>query len=108
MDHNRNYRRLKLESEGPKLWRITCFVVDKDYRRRGVATAALNGAIDAIRKQGGGVVEAFPVSRTDQGPGYMYTGRVSTFKKAGFRIVGTLATGRTGTVAMRRTVDSSL
>ncbi len=104
MDHNRNYRRLGLGTKAQKLWRITCFVVDKEYRRQGVATAALNGAIDSIRKRGGGVVEAFPVRSTDQGPGYMCTGRVSTFEKAGFKIVGPLATGRTATVAMRRTV----
>jgi hypothetical protein len=41
-------------------YRITCFFVDKDYRRTGVAGVALRGALDLIAKAGGGVVEAYP------------------------------------------------
>jgi GNAT superfamily N-acetyltransferase len=70
------------------LWRMTCFVVDKNYRRRGVASAALKAALECIRSKGGGLVEAIPVSKTDQGPGYMYTGTVSMFERAGLKIVG--------------------
>src|SRR5262245_32709184 len=39
-------------------YRITCFFVDKKYRRHGVATAALGGALELIADAGGGVVEA--------------------------------------------------
>jgi GNAT superfamily N-acetyltransferase len=42
------------------LWRITCFFVDAQFRRRGVARAALDGALEAIARHGGGVVEALP------------------------------------------------
>src|SRR5688572_657091 len=38
-------------------WRITCFVVAKKWRRRGVATTALRAALAAIRRRGGGIVE---------------------------------------------------
>jgi GNAT superfamily N-acetyltransferase len=44
-----------------KLWRITCFVVDRKHRRRGAASAALRAALEAIRKKGGGLVEAYPI-----------------------------------------------
>jgi len=44
------------------LWRVTCFVVDPRYRRQGVAGLALRAALDAIRRQGGGIVEAYPVA----------------------------------------------
>jgi len=47
------------EAEEP-VWRITCFVVDKRYRRKGVAGIALHAALDSIRRHGGGLVEAFP------------------------------------------------
>jgi ribosomal protein S18 acetylase RimI-like enzyme len=103
VDHSRNYRNFEAAGDG-SFWRITCFVVDKNYRRRGVASAGLKAALEAIGKKGGGVVEAYPVSRTDQGPGYMYTGRVSMFAKAGFKMVTRLGTGRTSTVVMRRTI----
>ena len=104
IDNSPKYRRLALEDETDRLWRITCFVVDKQYRRRGVAGAALKGALEAIRKRGGGLVEAYPVSETDQGSDYMYSGTVTMFEKAGFKTIVPLATGRTATVVMRRTI----
>ncbi len=104
VDNTRNYRNLTRQGGTQGLWRITCFVVDKKYRKRGVASAALRAALDAIRTKGGGLVEAYPVSKTDQGPGYMYTGRVSMFEKAGFKVVAPFGTGRTATVVMRRTI----
>ena len=86
------------------MWRITCFVVDKQHRRRGAASVALKAALEAIRKKGGGLVEAYPVSETDQGSNYMYCGTVGMFEKAGFKTIASLATGRTPTVVMRRTI----
>ena len=44
-----------------RVWRITCFVVDKRHRRKGVAGVALHATLESIRRQGGGLVEAFPV-----------------------------------------------
>src|SRR5215510_1365310 len=41
----------------PPDWRITCFFVDKACRGRGVATAALKGALHEIARRGGGTVE---------------------------------------------------
>ena len=64
----------------------------------------MNAALDAIRKKGGGLVEAFPVSKTDQGSNYVYCGTVSMFAKAGFKTIAPLATGRIATVVMRRTI----
>jgi len=103
MDHNRNYRRIASEND-PSLWRITCFVVDNNYRQRGVATAALKVVLESIKDRGGGIVEAYPLVKTDQGPGYMYPGRISMFEKAGFRKVAPLGSGRTQTVLMRKRV----
>ena len=41
-------------------YRITCFFVDRRYRRSGVAAVALRGALDLIAQAGGGIVEAYP------------------------------------------------
>jgi len=99
------YRRLNLEDvPDGKLWRITCFVVDENHRRRGVASGALEAALDAIRRKGGGLVEAYPVSKSDQGSNYLYSGTVTMFEKAGFKVVAPLGGGRTSTVVMRRTI----
>lgn len=48
-------------SPADRVWRITCFCTRKDFARRGIAGVALRAALAAIRKRGGGVVEAFPV-----------------------------------------------
>lgn len=104
LDHSRAYRGITAKAGDRSFWRITCFVVDKNYRKQGVATAALNAVLASIRRNGGGLVEAYPVSKTDQGPGYMHSGTVSMFEKAGFKGVATLGTGRTKSVVMRRTV----
>lgn len=49
-------------------WRVTCFVVDRRYRRRGIAGLALRAALDSIRRKGGGVVEANPIAAWTHGP----------------------------------------
>jgi len=58
IDAKRNYRGLNPPSDDTKLWRITCFVVDRKYRGWGVAGVALKAALKAIRTRGGGLVEA--------------------------------------------------
>src|SRR5690348_1939288 len=92
LDHTQNYRRLALEDSKDSLWRITCFVVDKQYRQRGVASFALRAALEAIKKKGGGLVEAYPVSKTDQGSNYIYCGTVTMFERVGFKTIAHLAT----------------
>ncbi len=104
IDNSPKYRKLALEDGTDKLWRITCFVVDKKYRRRGVASAALKAALEAIRNKGGSLLEAYPVSKTDQGSNYLYSGTVTMFEKAGFEMVAPFGNGRTTTVVMRRTI----
>jgi hypothetical protein len=41
-------------------WRITCYVTNNDLgqRRKGVATAAFQAALESIARKGGGLVEA--------------------------------------------------
>ena len=107
VDNTQKYRKLALDNSKDKLWRITCFVVKKNYRRRGVASLALKAALEAIRKKGGGLIEAYPVSKTDQGSNYFYPGKVTMFEKPGFKLVGPLSNGRTATVVMQRTIRTA-
>lgn len=81
------------------MWRITCFAVDSKHRRRGVASVALKAALEAIRKEGGGLVEAYPIIRW--GAYQEYHGTVSTFERQGFKIVAPLGKSN---VVMRRTI----
>lgn len=85
-DRSPNYRKFAPNADPERMWRITCFVVDRKHRRRGVASAALKAALEAIRKRGGGLVEAYPITRL--GAYREYLGTVSMFRREGFRIVG--------------------
>ncbi len=98
LDSGRGYRRLAPEDDMKRLWRITCFVVDKKYRKRGVASAALKAALEAIRNKGGGLVEAYPIIHW--GAYAEYLGTVSMFQKQGFKIVAPF--GRSNVVMRRK------
>ena len=107
IDNSRKYRGLAPERTTDRLWRITCFAVLKKYRRLGVATAALKAALEAIRKKGGGLVEAYPISRWES---YAFGnesthGTMSMFEKEGFKAVAPFRSTRYSShVLMRRAV----
>ena len=115
IDNSHNYRRLAPEQGSINLWRITCFVVDRKHRRRGVAAVALQAALESIEKKGGGLVEAYPlihwdklrrseIQRRGHAPsfGNMSThGTASMFAKQGFETVAPFGSSN---VLMRRIV----
>ncbi|MFP3915094.1 MAG: GNAT family N-acetyltransferase [Actinomycetota bacterium] len=68
-------------------WAVTCFVVAVGHRRRGVATALLDAAIDYARLASAEVLEAYPVDGHRSGSGDYYTGTWSMFRARGFREV---------------------
>lgn len=73
----------------PKLpdWRITCFFSGKGYRGKGVASAALRGAVEQIRKLGGGRIEGYPEDTEGRkaAPAFLFNGALSTFERHGFK-----------------------
>ncbi|MFP3883760.1 MAG: GNAT family N-acetyltransferase [Actinomycetota bacterium] len=81
--HRKEYEAGMVE---PADYRLTCFFVDRDYRRHGVAETALRGALDLIAQAGGGVVEAFPYDTHGEkaNASFLYNGTRSLFEQAGF------------------------
>ena len=68
-------------------WRIGCIFTGKGHRSRGVARAAVSGALDAVRAAGGGLVEAYPEQvegRPEQRGAYFHTGPETLFEEFGF------------------------
>jgi hypothetical protein len=65
-------------------WRIACCYTGSGRRRRGVATAALAGALDLIAGLGGGTVEGYPESAGSVPAGFLFNGALSTYEKLGF------------------------
>ena len=71
------------------VWSIGCFRIRPGYRRRGIASALLDGVIEAARRAGAPGVEAYPIDpegrRVEVGAGFV--GIASMFDAAGFRRV---------------------
>jgi hypothetical protein len=84
-------------------WRIPCFFVDRDQRKRGVAKAALAGALHIIAAKGGGTVDGYPtdVHGKPYGSSFLWGGTESMFAEARFRQVGHLGTSK---LVMRKMV----
>lgn len=68
-------------------WRITCFFSGKGYRGKGVASAALKGAVEQIEKLGGGRIEGYPedIEGRKASPAFLFNGSLSTFERHGFK-----------------------
>lgn len=101
LDASKTYQKVSLDDEGKKLWRITCFFVDRNNRRRGVGGFGLNAALESIKKKGGGIVEAYPSTNPSKGASLMWSGTVSMFTAAGFGVVSQLGKS---SVVMRKSV----
>jgi len=70
------------------VWSVTCFFVAKNSRRKGITIELLKAAIEHVRKQGGKIVEGYPVETQQDMPApFIYTGTASAFEQAGFREV---------------------
>ena len=103
MKHRKDY-----ESAGdpPPDYRLTCIFIDRDYRRKGLTSIALHGALDLIAQASGGVVEGYPQDLSDGrrvGNSFLYNSTRALYERAGFSYVR--PKGKNHTV-MRRTVDA--
>jgi len=77
--------RLKRIDELP-VWSLSCFYVRKSYRKHGVTSALIAASLEAAKRAGATALEAYPVD-ANLTPSTSHTGYVSTFERAGFRIV---------------------
>ncbi|MGZ5374660.1 MAG: hypothetical protein ACXWDK_10375 [Aeromicrobium sp.] len=66
--------------------RITCFFVDTSYRHKGVAAAALKGALREIARLGGGTVQSSPedVEGRKVSNSFLYNATVAMFEQQCF------------------------
>jgi len=93
--------------EAPPDWRITCFFVDRDHRREGVAKAALEGALRIIAVRGGGTVDGYPIGTRGKpySSSFLWGGTQAMFAELGFRPLGALGTSKW---MMRKLVPSRI
>jgi GNAT superfamily N-acetyltransferase len=93
------------------VWSVICFVVRAGYRRKGVAAAMLDGAVEYARSQGAQVVEGYPLD-TDGAKlsaTFAYVGTVAMFERAGFSRVMPTTSSHSGVLrwVMRREVGEA-
>jgi hypothetical protein len=85
------YHRKQYEAEHDELpdYRITCFFVDRRYRRKGVSSLALLGALRLTGEAGGGVVEAYlhDIAGAKTSASFLYNGTRRQFERTGFDYV---------------------
>ena len=104
------YHRKERDASGidPAAYRITCFFVDRDHRRSGVAEEALRGALDLIAAAGGGVVESYPnvlVPGKKTSSSFLHNGTPPMFEKAGFTFERHIGKSKT---VMKKTIAAAV
>ncbi len=68
------------------VWSLSCFYIRRGYRRKGVTAALIAAAIGVARTAGAPALEAYPID-ANLSPSAGFTGFVSTFEAAGFKVV---------------------
>lgn len=76
-----------VDPDDPGAWGISCFVIRKEWRGKGVSSALLAGAVDWARSNGARLLEACPVEPAEwkKARVSLYHGVASIFMRAGFR-----------------------
>jgi GNAT superfamily N-acetyltransferase len=85
-----HYERLKTSEilapvDDLPVWSITCFFIQRDYRRLGLMEKLINTAVDYAKSHGAQAVEAYPYDiHEKKSSGTIYTGVASAFRDCGF------------------------
>jgi GNAT superfamily N-acetyltransferase len=77
--------RMRRVDDAP-VWSISCFYVRKGYRRQGITRLLIDAALEAAKHAKAPALEAYPLDRA-LSPSATSTGIVSTFARAGFKVV---------------------
>ncbi len=85
-DHDRlNRSKPFAPIDDTRVWSITCFIVRKGYRRKGLMRRLIGAAIDHARERGATVLEAYPVEVCGKsGRSELYFGSLGAFLDNGF------------------------
>ncbi|WP_205699440.1 GNAT family N-acetyltransferase [Conexibacter sp. SYSU D00693] len=66
------------------VWAVSCLLVRKGFRRRGVSRAMARAAVGFARERGARALEAYPMTTTSVLAEELHVGTVSIFAGAGF------------------------
>ena len=81
-------RHFKTELDVDGVWSLSCFVVRRAHRGRGLTTVLTKAATRFARRHGARILEVYPTDTDERkGSAGMYTGKASTFARLGFKEV---------------------
>lgn len=90
---NSRYFKTDLDTEG--VWSLSCFVIKRSHRSRGLTEVLTKAAIEFVRHQGGAFLEVYPWDTAEKkSASAIYTGVASTFRRLGFEAVQALVEHR--------------
>lgn len=91
---SRNLARSPEPMDDPDVWAITCFVVRREHRGRGLTARLLDAAVAHARDHGARIVEGYPIDTSVSSPSNseLFHGALSTFLDAGFTEVARAST----------------
>ena len=78
-------RRLKRADDIP-VWTLSCLFVRRGYRKQGVTSALIDGALKAAKRAKAPALEAYPLDN-DKPPASSFTGYAAPSARAGFKTV---------------------
>jgi len=82
------HSRVLLPVDDQEVWSVTCFYIEKNHRKKGLAVELLKAAIYHVDQHGGKIVEGYPIdSEKEQPAPFVFTGPASAFVRAGFKEV---------------------
>ncbi|WP_282609317.1 GNAT family N-acetyltransferase [Pelagibius sp. Alg239-R121] len=75
--------------DAQEVWSVSCFLIRKSHRKKGLSVALLKAACEFVKAQGGRIVEGYPIApnKSPYPSVYAWTGFDSAFKEAGFKEV---------------------
>lgn len=85
-----NSRLFKSQHPDQNLWSITCLLVRKEYRMKGISSQLINQASHFAFSNGATAVEAYPIisDRKNIPAAFAWIGLASAYAKVGFKKVG--------------------
>lgn len=93
------------------VWSVVCLVVKAGYRRKGVARALIEGAVNFAATHGAHMIEAYPIEAHGErvSASLAFTGTTDLFSSAGFTFCDETQARSAGKVRviMRRAVEEA-
>jgi GNAT superfamily N-acetyltransferase len=82
----------RILDDDPDAWWVSCFVVRREHRGKGIGNALLDAAVAWAARHGASVLDGHPVDTGGlvgtPSPSAIFTGTVAMFRQAGFTEIG--------------------